>query len=824
MPSARRAYNTLYEGEHLDTIAFPLGGIGAGMLCLEGTGTLSHVSLRNEPDFIRRPGLFSALYIKGSEHRARVLEGPVPARKISATTGLEESSGLPHFASTTFLAKFPFADIRLEHPDVPLEVTLTGWSPFIPGDADNSSLPAAALEFTFRNTQARQVDGVYYFLALNMIKTATHDCSVQPVNGGFVLNQAGTEEKPWEDEHFCARVDDPEAKTDAALFRGEWYDTPETIWKQICRGECIARPPHSDGKSSSGGALSVPFSLRESEQKTIRLMLCWYVPTSSLRVGAQGHEVPTSETCCEANIHSTTGVPTHKPWYAGRFGSINELADYWCDNYDTLRRESAAFRDCFYDTTLPPEIVEAVAANLPIIKSPTLLRQTDGRLWTWEGSTQSKGCCYGSCTHVLNYAQALAHLFPDLERTFRQTEFNENQNEDGHQDHRAYLPIRPTAHAIYSAADGQLGGIVKIYRDWRISGDTEWLKALWPKVEAGLNYCIRTWDPDHEGVLTEPQHVTYDIKFWGPNGMCSSIYLAALKAATVMATALGKDCTLYRELLDKGCSYLEEKLFNGEYFEQEVRWKGLGPEDAFAEYTPEALELLETEGPKYQYATGCLADGILGAFMAAAAGLEPFLDSEKTRSHLLAVKRYNAIDDLSDYPWRSRPDFALGKEAGLIMCTWPRGGEPSLPMIYSGHVWTGTEYHVAAHLIMSGCVEQGLEIVRAARSRYDGRVRNPFAELECGHWYARAMSSYALLQALSGARYDAVEKKLHLQPAVNGDFRSFLATATGFGIVGVKNGEPFLEVKQGIIESDEIAYTPNARAAKGNRTSGESQT
>jgi hypothetical protein len=120
-------------------------------------------------------------------------------------------------------------------------------------------------------------------------------------------------------------------------------------------------------------------------------------------------------------------------------------------------------------------------------------------------------------------------------------------------------------------------------------------------------------------------------------------------------------------------------------------------------------------------------------------------------------------------------------------------------MVYSNEVWTGIEYQVASHLIRLGCVEEGLEIVRVARSRYDGRVRNPFDEYECGHWYSRALSSYALLFALTGARYDAVEQVLHLSPRVGGDWRAFLCTATGYGTVGMKNGEPFLEVRSGEI-------------------------
>ena len=128
-------------------------------------------------------------------------------------------------------------------------------------------------------------------------------------------------------------------------------------------------------------------------------------------------------------------------------------------------------------------------------------------------------------------------------------------------------------------------------------------------------------------------------------------------------------------------------------------------------------------------------------------------------------------------------------------------------MIYGDEVWTGIEYQVASHLIALGKISEGLEIVRACRRRYDGRVRNPFDELEAGHWYARSMSSFALLQAFSGARFDAVEKILYLKPAIKGDVRCFLSTATGFGTVGVKDGKPFVEVVSGQIPYRQIKYT-----------------
>jgi hypothetical protein len=231
------------------------------------------------------------------------------------------------------------------------------------------------------------------------------------------------------------------------------------------------------------------------------------------------------------------------------------------------------------------------------------------------------------------------------------------------------------------------------------------------------------------------------------------------------------------------------------------------------EYSSEATDLLKREGPKYQYGDGCLADGVIGSWMALVCGVGQVLDREKVSSHVLAVHRYNLRKDLSDHANPQRPSYAAGREGGLLLCTWPKGGKLTLPFVYSDEVWTGIEYQVASHLMLLGHVNEGLEIVRTCRDRYDGRVRNPFNEYECGHWYARAMASYALLQGLSGARYDAVERVLYLQPRIAGDFRCFLATASGYGTVGVRSGEPFFDVRAGKVDVREIKYEPASAIA-----------
>jgi uncharacterized protein (DUF608 family) len=320
-----------------------------------------------------------------------------------------------------------------------------------------------------------------------------------------------------------------------------------------------------------------------------------------------------------------------------------------------------------------------------------------------------------------------------------------------------------------------------------------------------MDYCISTWDPRHKGVIEEPHHNTYDIEFWGPDGMHTSFYIGALNAITAMGKFLSKDVSKYEQLSASGKKMMETELYDGEYFIQKIKVDGLTAQNPATvqsfggEYSKEAKELLEKEGPKYQYGKGCLSDGVLGAWIGRMCGLDDTIDNTKLRSHLLAVHKYNLKENLSEHANPQRPSYALGHEGGLLLCSWPKGGKLSLPFVYSDEVWTGIEHQVASHLMLMGHVKEGLDILRASRNRYDGRIRNPFNEYECGHWYARALSSYGYLQALTGVRYDAVDKTLYIDSKM-GDFTSFLSTETGFGTVSLKAGKPGLKTVYGTIE------------------------
>lgn len=814
-----RIYNEKYTGDYTNRIAFPIGGMGTGMFCIEGSGAISNMSLRHRPEVFHEPAMFAALHIKDVNNTTKILEGQVPDWKkfgmpLSALGG-GGTWGLPRYKENTFTARFPFAEIELKDDQMPVDVKINAWNPFIPTDADNSSLPVGGLEYEFKNTGDTVIEAIFSYNTRNFMYVHGKGTScIKSHENGFILYQSGAGDEPFHQGEFAIFTDDPETKVNHNWFRGGWFDPLTICWNNVVTGTIENNPPELEG--ATGASLFVPVKLERGEVKTVKLYMAWYVPYSNLRIGGDpksGSDYPNIPECTDGTTkcypYDNKGDGNYRPWYSNKFENIKEVSAYWLKNYNDLKSKTKLFTEAFYNSTLPAEVVEAVTANLTILKSPTVFRQYDGRMWNWEGCGDTWGSCHGSCTHVWNYAQAVPHLFPAMERTLRETEYYAGQNKEGHQVFRSNLPIRPVIHDFHSAADGQLGGIMKVYREWRISGDNNWLKEIYPFVKASMDYCIRTWDPREVGAIEEPHHNTYDIEFWGADGMITSFYTGALQAICLMGKYLGEDISRYEALMDKSKVYMETKLFDGEYFIQNIQWKGLNADDptkvqAFnSGYSDEALKILEAEGPKYQYGKGCLSDGILGSWMSIVCGMPEIIDKTKVTSHLKAVHKYNLKHDLREHANPQRPTFAMGNEGGLLLCSWPKGGKPKLPFVYSDEVWTGIEYQVAAHLMFEGEVEKGLEIVRTCRDRYSGEIRNPFNEYECGAWYARAMASYALLEGLTGIRYDAVDKTIYFDSRIGDDFVSFLSTDTGFANVGLKNGKPFLEVKYGEIDIQE---------------------
>ena len=305
--------------------------------------------------------------------------------------------------------------------------------------------------------------------------------------------------------------------------------------------------------------------------------------------------------------------------------------------------------------------------------------------------------------------------------------------------------------------------LIRLWRTFLLSGDRALLADLWANVQKSLAYAFETWDQDGDGLLEDQQHNTYDIEFYGPNPLTGVLLLGALRAATKIAERLGdaEAVSRYQSLEQRSATRLDVALWNGEYYRQVLNDPNAHP---------------------YQHGDGCLSDQLLGQLLAHVADLGHLLPEDRVRSAIAAVFRHNFLEPLGTYVNLQRA-YLFADESGLLLCTWPKGGLPWLPFVYSDEVWTGVEYQVAAHLIYEGLVQEGLQLVTAARDRHDGYRRNPWNEVECGHHYARSMASWALLPALTGFRCDIDRRILRFIPTIDGEcFRTLFICGAGWGV------------------------------------------
>ncbi|HET6181020.1 MAG TPA: GH116 family glycosyl hydrolase [Candidatus Sulfotelmatobacter sp.] len=822
-----------FSGDKATQIAMPIGGIGAGCVCLNGYGGLQDFSIGNRPattalpeGFAPSQAAFAILRIKGDPSITKLVEGPFPVLKIY-DQGLQGEGyrrggfeGFPRFQKCVFQGEYPFGEAKISDSSVPLQVTVTGWNPFIPLDDKDSGIPCAILEYTFHNSSSRRVEYEFSYHLSHLAPGCGNDGSngrntVIAGQGVFLHNVEHPNTEGYGSACLMAIGYKPRIKGMWLRSPGWEFDSLSALWREVSMGTFTTNEGSNgiDTGGRNGASILLEGSLPPGASRIYPILVTWHFPNCYQQVG--GDKVAASgdqgAPGCRSLAEGTP--PPWRPYYATVWKDAREVALYVSENYSTLRSRTLAFKDALFSSTLPPYVLDAVSANLAILKSPTVLRLENGDIWGWEGCFPDGGCCHGSCTHVWNYAQAFPHLYPRLERTLRELELGRSMDENGHVTFRSALPEGPVKHDFHAASDGQLGGIMKVFRDWQISGDSDWLKKMYPLAKCSLDYCIRTWDPDHRGALFEPHHNTYDIEFWGPDGMCTSIYLGALSAFSAMARATGQsaDAEFYEALAQRCARFMDEELFNGEYYQQKVQYEGLR-NDSFVrmvaqvdERSGEMQRLLKKEGPKYQYGSGCISDGVIGCWMAHAYGVDTPLSRDHVHSTLQAIFKHNFKTDLAQHANAQRPGYAMGHEPGLLLCSWPNGGKPTLPFVYSDEVWTGIEYQVASHLIAEGFVKEGLTIVRALRNRYDGRARNPWNEYECGNYYARAMASYALLGALAGFRYSAAQRTLWFGPATQvRPFKTFFSTASGFGSVVLDQSSVQIQMIEGELSVDKL--------------------
>ncbi len=768
-------YNKTYTSAHTQA-AMLLAGIGTGGFSVGSRGQLKDWEIFNHPDRGNDfPYTFFSIFAQNADFKCtRVLESRMTPPFESAN-GLEAQtvSGLPRFAESQMSVRFPFVNIQLSDNKLPFDVKMESFNPFIPLNADDSGIPAAIVRYTVSNLGVKPLtvsiagslynasgfDGVGAYGTYRNCSD-TYNCFREEGSvRGIVFDSTGLPENSEKYGNLTLMTRDVSITCKPEWSMGQRIDGIHDFWDDFCEdGKLDLAPAYIgvDGLLDKHvemkiGSLAICHEIAPNEKKTYEFAISWYFP-NRIKAWPDVQNLGRDE----------QGGETIRNYYATLFGSAWDVGRYLLSNLERLEGDSRKFVDAVYNSTLPECVIDAATANLAVLKSTTCFRIENGHMFGFEGCLDKVGSCPGNCTHVWYYAQAMAYLFPELERSMRETDFLIETDEDGLMQFRAMRELNGESWGFIPAADGQMGTIARLYREWLICGDDEFLKKLWPKAVKSLEYGIREWDTDGDYVLDGMMHVDYDVEFYGINPLSNLCYLVALKAAAKMAEYLGdtEHAKRYAEVFQTASKRADEKMWNGEYFIQ-------------------VLEDIDTY--KYQHGTGCLADQLIGQFYAYFTGLDYIINPDHVRKAALNIYKYNFLEDFSFHHNMQRT-YAINDDRGLLMTTWPFGGRPKYPFFYSEEVWSRTEYHVAATLIYEGFVDEGLSIVNAVRDRYDGKKRNPWNEFECGFHYSGIMSSWAVLIALCGYRSDMPHKKMVFSPKVNQDnFRCFWSNAKAWG-------------------------------------------
>lgn len=786
-----------YRGDHLRELAFPLGGIGTGCVSLDGRGGLRDWEIYGRPNKGKLlKYTFAALWLEshGKCHALNVL-GPKTKEFIGDGLGYEEYAqgyyfkqcdGLPGFDDLEFVGTYPTAQVRFKKHGLPVEIELVAFNPMIPLDSRSSSFPSALLTYKIRNVSMEPVRGV---LAWNMTNPVGEMAAIDTANPdkAFAKFREGkacrgieffNDRFTGDDIHsgtFALTTDWNDVLYSERWLEGEWFDTLQDFWNGFSKDASLPQGHAADSGKRHPASLGLRFNLEPGEEAELPFLFSWVFPNSTR------YWEPAKEKV------------VWKPYHAAQWPTAWDAAEEFLSRKRELTDRTNAYVGALFNSTLPNEVIESISATSSTLKTTTCLRLEDGTFWAWEGCGPTSGCCSGTCSHVWNYALTHAYLFPDLQRSIKLADYDNNFNcgpmgERGALVFRTMLPIGESSQLWHAASDGQLGGIVQVYRDWRMTGDEETLRYLWPKAKKALEFAWIQWDRDRDGLVEGDMHNTYDINFQGPNPLSQFFYMAALRAGEEISRHLGDadSAEIYRSLYQKGKTRIEDKdnpaLWNGEFFEQNY-------------------DCLAADAPKYQHGKGCLSDQVFGLWCASAAGLGDLIDPTMVQTALKSIYDYNFKSPLGDHANLQRV-YAVADEAGLLLCSWPNGGRPEYPFVYSDEVWTGIEYQVAAHLAHVDLVSESLNIVKAIRARYDGTRRNPYNEFECGAHYARALASYGLLLALSGFSHDAVTGETVCNPKhhVN-EFECFFSTGTAWGVVSLGAGGLKLNVIEGELKA-----------------------
>lgn len=762
-----------YDQDHIQKIKMPVGGIGTGTISLTGRGSLEDWEIMNRPAKgfnptlenwgpVKQKGPFFAIYIEDGDGNKQTLlmEGPQDEAYYEAALGATSNHhGLPRFKNTSFKAAYPFGQVFLSDESLPVEVIVGAYNPLIPGNIDDSSVPMAILNYTVKNTSEKDI-------TISLAGTIQNFIGFDGVRGKAIKNVNNIrEEDGVKGIHYTSNGVDPKSEQWGTMsfvslnegtttYRTAWQ--PKTsrwdkkrldFWDDFSEDGLLEKRVNKDANAPMG-SIAVKTILKVGEERNFRFLISWHFPNR------QTWDKPGFQKLISATVGN---------YYTTKYKDSWEVITKTLPRLDALESNTKTFVNTLINSDIPHEVKESALFNLAHLRTQLAFRIKSGHLLGWEGLFDTYGSCFGSCTHVWNYEQTTAFLFGELAKTMREVEYKYATDDEGLMSFRVYLPLESGQEWGKAAADGQMGSIMKFYRDWQLSGDDAFLKQHWPKVKKSLEFCWIPggWDANKDGVMEGSQHNTMDVEYFGPNPQMGFWYLGALKASSDMANYLGekKFAKICQDLYEQGSEWMDENLFNGKYYEQHI----LPPMSA--DNVAESLMDITTgkgtidlTSPDFQLGNGVLVDQLVGQVFSHFVGLGYLAKEENIKKTLESVMKYNYVENLGTHANFHR-SYALGDESALLMAAYP-DERPEKPFPYYTEVMTGFEYTAAIGMLQEGLTEDGLLCIRNIRNRYDGKKRSPFNEAEAGHHYARSMIAWGGVLATTGFNYSAVDQSM----------------------------------------------------------------
>jgi uncharacterized protein (DUF608 family) len=785
----------LKSKNELQYIGMPAGGLHTGTMYLGGDGRLWLYGIYNddregvdpktaswnngtkEIPVISRDG---ANYVEPTlADNKRVLEQGFAVKINYRDKEIIKELSEANFDEIKFEATYPVATIHYVDENLPINITVRAGAIFIPLDADNSALPATVFSINIENKTDEQITvAVSGWLENGANKLTAADGDGMKNNTPIIQDNCCSIFSSFNAERPGA-IQQRDAGSNCISFVGSNAITNTSARPYPVNADFFNQKNEdvSNGAPSEKliGSITTTQAVKAKKNVEVNYVISWHF------------DHPLSKRLDK--LPETKG----SYYYGKRFKNALDVATYIAQNFEQLHSQTLLWQQTYYDSTLPHWFLERALANIGTLATANTYRFADDRFWGWEGINS----CEGTCTHVWQYAQAMARIFPSLERDTRQrTDLGIAMQNDGGIIFRAEYETRP-------AIDGQAGTILRIYREHQMSSDNSFLSNNWDKIKKAVSF-ILAQDKNGDGMTDSPMENTLDAVWEGEIAWIVGLCIAAAKAAQQMAEEMNDVAfvTICSDYVEKGNENIAAKLFNGEYFI----------------HRPDAVLGRKKLG---SYNT-CHIDQVYGQSWAWQVGLGRLWDEEKTLSALGSLWKYNFAPDVGPYiktHTGGRP-YALSGEAGLVMNTNPHnepkpyGENITWQLGYFHECMTGFEHQVASHMMAEGMIDEALIITRAIHDRYHAAKRNPFNEIECSDHYARAMASYGTFITACGFEYHGPKGYLRFAPKWNKEnFKAPFTSAEGWGTYSqhIKNGKQLhlLTVKYGRLQLRTISVESN---------------